>query len=110
MTNGFLFGYSIKGTAAGMLQTAQIFQTSGGRQIILTPSNNGTMIGPGGQRLQLIRSSLSPHPQQRIIRSQQPITKAKIRGRSHRIDCTISFSNQTVSSMNGFYLILIDFN
>lgn len=69
-----------------MLQTAQIFQTHGGRQIILTPSNNGTMIGPGGQRLQLIRSSLSPqNQQQRIIRSQQPITKAKIRGKSHRL-------------------------
>lgn len=85
ITYRFLFG-SIKGTAAGMLQTAQIFQTPGGRQIILTPSNNGTtMIGPGGQRLQLIRSSLSPqNQQQRIIRSQQPITKAKIRGKSNR--------------------------
>lgn len=93
----FLFVQFV-GTGAGMLQTAQIFQTSGGRQIILTPSNNGTMIGPGGQRLQLIRSSLSPqNQQQRIIRSQQPITKAKIRGKLHRLHYFMFKSNGIIN-------------
>lgn len=52
------------------MATAQIFQTGGGRQIILAPSNNGTMVTSTGHRLTVLRSTVPPqHQQPKFVRS-----------------------------------------
>lgn len=82
----------------GPASSMQIFQTSGGRQIILAPTNNGTtMVTPTGQRLTVVRGTAIPPQtqQQRIVRSSaiaKPLVKAS------PASLTASSSNSNISS------------